>query len=192
MGSEPEPQQLKNPPADFLLSLAKSLRVRDHQLVSASEVSLASPTPTDWPSFSRGFIWGPSDAAWTRRAFSRYPRVNLCCHLYARARGARPARAASAAAATRSATGSASPPPDRTSWPRGASGMLSLRPFGLVRLIPWAASVPKNLARRKTRRWLTNRPCSSYQESDSKERLRVSNWIVQGLYNDAVKKTVEL
>ena len=31
-----------------------------------------------------------------------------------------------------------------------------------------------------------------YEESDSKERLRVSNWIVQRLYNDAVKKTVEL
>ena len=58
------------------------------------------------------------------------------------------------------------------------------------------AWVPKNLARRKrkTRRLLTNRPCSSlvYEESDSKERLRVSNWIVQRLYNYAVKKTVEL
>ena len=57
--------------------------------------------------------------------------------------------------------------------------------------------VSKNLARRskrKTRRLLTNRPCSSlvYEESDSKERLRVSNWIVQRLYNYAVKKTVEL
>src|ERR1700719_4228765 len=43
-------------------------------------------------------------------------------------------------------------------------------------------------------RLLTNRPCSSlvYEESDSKERLRVSNWIVQRLYNYAVKKTVEL
>ena len=48
--------------------------------------------------------------------------------------------------------------------------------------------------KRKTRRLLTNRPCSSlvYEESDSKERLRVSNWIVQRLYNYAVKKTVEL
>src|SRR6267378_215639 len=56
------------------------------------------------------------------------------------------------------------------------------------------AWVPKNLARRKTRRLLTNRPCSSlvYEESDSKERLRVSNWIVQRLYNYAVKKTIEL
>ena len=31
-----------------------------------------------------------------------------------------------------------------------------------------------------------------YQESDSNERLRVSDWIVQRLYNYAVKKTVEL
>jgi hypothetical protein len=31
-----------------------------------------------------------------------------------------------------------------------------------------------------------------YKESDSNERLRVSNWIVQRLYDDAVKKTVEL
>ena len=45
----------------------------------------------------------------------------------------------------------------------------------------------------KARRLLTNRPCSRvYEESDSKERLRVSNWIVQRLYNYAVKKTVEL
>jgi len=76
----------------------------------------------------------------------------------------------------------------------GGSGVLSLRHFGLVLFIPRAAWVPKNLARRKTRRLLTNRPCSSlvYEESDSKERLRVSNWIVQRLYNYAVKKTVEL
>jgi hypothetical protein len=32
----------------------------------------------------------------------------------------------------------------------------------------------------------------SYKESVSNERLRVSNWIVQGLYDYAVKKTVEL
>jgi hypothetical protein len=31
-----------------------------------------------------------------------------------------------------------------------------------------------------------------YEESDSKERLSVSNWIVQGLYDDAVKEIVEL
>ena len=47
---------------------------------------------------------------------------------------------------------------------------------------------------RKTRRLLTNRPCSSfvYEESASKERLRVSNWIVQELYDYAVNETVEL
>ena len=31
-----------------------------------------------------------------------------------------------------------------------------------------------------------------YKKSDSNERLRVSNWIVQRLYHYAVKKTVEL
>jgi hypothetical protein len=43
---------------------------------------------------------------------------------------------------------------------------------------------------RRTRRLLTNRPCSSlvYEESDSKERLRVSNWIVQRLYNMQSRK----
>src|ERR1035438_6271204 len=56
------------------------------------------------------------------------------------------------------------------------------------------AWVPKKLARRigKQGRLLTNRPCSSlvYEESDSKERLRVSNWIVQRLYNYADRKSV--
>jgi hypothetical protein len=76
--------------------------------------------------------------------------------------------------------------------------VLSLRHFGLAGWfsLSLGAWVPKTLARRnrKTRRLLTNRPCSSsvYEESDSKERLRVSNWIVQRLYNYAVKKTVEL
>ena len=76
----------------------------------------------------------------------------------------------------------------------GGSGVLSLRHFSGWFSLSLGAWVPKNLARRKTRRWLTNRPCSSlvYEESDSKERLRVSNWIVQRLYNYAVKKTVEL
>ena len=30
-----------------------------------------------------------------------------------------------------------------------------------------------------------------YEKSDSNERLRVSNWIVQRLYHYAIKKTVE-
>ena len=46
---------------------------------------------------------------------------------------------------------------------------------------------------RETRRRLTNRPCASFsKESDSNGRLRVSNWIVQRLYDYAVKKRVEL
>jgi hypothetical protein len=74
--------------------------------------------------------------------------------------------------------------------------VLSLRHFGLVLLIPWRVGA-EGIWRGedgKTRRLLTNRPCSSlvYEESDSKERLRVSNWIVQRLYDYAVKKTVEL
>src|SRR5271156_4771198 len=46
----------------------------------------------------------------------------------------------------------------------------------------------------ETRRPLTGPPYSSAstKESDTKGRLRVDNWIVQGLYYDAVKKTVEL
>ena len=36
-------------------------------------------------------------------------------------------------------------------------------------------------------------PCLKlYEESDPNERLSVSDWIVQRLYDDAVKKTVEL
>ena len=52
----------------------------------------------------------------------------------------------------------------------------------------------KRSNKRKTRRLPTNRPGSSLPTKSpiSKERLRVSNWIVQGLYNYAVKKTVEL
>ena len=101
-------------------------------------------------------------------------RVNLFCHPNARARAfpkfSVPAlldsdRAAwavqrwLAAAARRSATGSASPRPDRTSWPGVLRRAFSPRHFGLVLLIPSAAWVPKNLARRKTRRLLTNRLC---------------------------------
>src|ERR1700675_4322106 len=77
----------------------------------------------------------------------------------------------------------------------GGSGVLSLRHFGLALFIPWRVGAEEaGAAKRKTRRLLTNRPCSSlvYEESASKERLRVSNWIVQRLYNYAVKKTVEL
>ena len=82
-----------------------------------------------------------------------------------------------AAAAPLSGTGSASPRPDRNSWLRGLYVVLSLPIFRLVRSrsLSLGAWVPKNLARRrkqinKTRRLLTNRPCSSlvYEESASK------------------------
>ena len=89
--------------------------------------------------------------------------------------------------------------PTRSVAPKPLRGLgrASLRHFGLVLFIHihWRVGA-EDLARRKrkTRRLLTNRPCSSlvYEESDSKERLRVSNWIVQRLYKYAVKKTVEL
>ncbi|MEH2563332.1 hypothetical protein V1289_002959 [Bradyrhizobium sp. AZCC 2289] len=118
---------------------------------------------------------GRSPTRWARQNSRGLPRVNLIYHPL-RARG--PGRGLPELRGR-------SP----TRWARqnsrGFSGVLSL-----------GAWVPNNLARRKrkTRRLLTNRPCASlvYEESDSKERLRVSNWIVQRLYNDAVKKTVEL
>jgi hypothetical protein len=46
----------------------------------------------------------------------------------------------------------------------------------------------------QTRRLATNRPCLRfvYEEPHPKERLRVSNWIVQRPYNFAVKETVKL
>ena len=45
----------------------------------------------------------------------------------------------------------------------------------------------------KTRRLLSNRPCSGFstQSLIPNERLRVSDWIVQRLYHYAVNKTVE-
>ena len=84
----------------------------------------------------------------------------------------------------------------RGSSPTRSVAPKPLRGLGRASLrLPWRVGA-EDLARRKrkTRRLLTNRPCSSlvYEESDSKERLRVSNWIVQRLYKYAVKKTVEL
>src|SRR5674476_590460 len=81
-------------------------------------------------------------------------------------------------------------PPSAPSTREGADGQAVVCP--LLR----GSSATRGVApkQHRTRRLLTNRPCSSlvYEESDSKERLRVSNWIVQRLYNYAVKKTVEL
>jgi hypothetical protein len=51
---------------------------------------------------------------------------------------------------------------------------------GIVLFIPWRGGAEARGAnKRKTRRLLTNRPCPGfvYQESASKERLRVSNWV---------------
>ena len=53
---------------------------------------------------------------------------------------------------------------------------------------------PSRGKRRGTRQLLANRLAQAFvgEESGSKERLRVGNWIVQGLYDDTVKETVEL
>src|SRR5439155_395844 len=81
-----------------------------------------------------------------------------------------------AAAATLSATGSASPRPDRFSWPGGLPRSSS-SPYTTLFRSPLARGCRRiwRGVNRKTRRLLTNRPCSSlvYEESDSKERLRV-------------------
>ena len=77
----------------------------------------------------------------------------------------------------------------------GVTGVLSLRHFGLVLFIHIGAWAPKNLARRsKENKAIADQSplLKLSEESDSKERLRVSNWIVQRLYNYAVKITVEL
>ena len=70
--------------------------------------------------------------------------------------------------------------------------MLSLRHFGLVLFIPWRVGAEESGAA-KNKAIANQSPLLKLsEESDSKERLRVSNWIVQRLYNYAVKKTVEL
>ena len=107
------------------------------------------------------------------------PRVNLLCHPYAREGQA----VVGPLLRGRSPTRSVAP-----KQPGGSGVLLSGISGSRV------GAEQSGAAKRKTRRLLTNRPCSSlvYEESDSKERLRVSNWIVQRLYNYAVKKTVEL
>jgi hypothetical protein len=50
----------------------------------------------------------------------------------------------------------------------------------------------RRAATRENKAVATDRPVKLVtEESDSKERLRVSNWIVQGLYDYAVNETVE-
>src|ERR1019366_3130939 len=122
---------------------------------------------------------GSSPTRWVAPKQHRgLPRVNPFCHPYARE---------GQAVVCPLLRGSS---PTRWVAPKQHRGLRRAFPLSL------GAWVPKNLARRKrkTRRLLTNRPCSSlgYEETDYKERLRVSNWIVQRLYNYAVKKTVEL
>ena len=72
------------------------------------------------------------------------------------------------------------------------SGVLSLWHFRLARSrsLSIGGWQPNLAIIGKTRRALTNRPCSCfvYEESDFEGRLRVSNWIVQRLYNYAVKR----
>src|SRR5256886_16594044 len=76
----------------------------------------------------------------------------------------------------------------------GGSGVLSLRHFGLVLFIPWRVGADESGAAKAKNKAIANQSplLKLSEESDSKERLRVSNWIVQRLYNYAVQKTVEL
>jgi hypothetical protein len=55
---------------------------------------------------------------------------------------------------------------------------------------PYLKKARSTLAR--PRRRAANEGSSFDEESDPKERLSVGNWIVQRLYDDAVKETVEL
>ena len=107
-------------------------------------------------------------------------RVNLLCHPHARARG--PGRGLPAA------TGSLANEIGRAKTAEGSRACFSPASLGA-----WVPKIWRGVSG-KQGRLLTNRTCSSlvYEESDSKERLRVSNWIVQRLYHDAVKKTVKL
>jgi hypothetical protein len=57
-----------------------------------------------------------------------------------------------------------------------------------LRAAPTRAQIIGNKAAADQPPWLE----LFYKESDSNERLRVSDWIVQRLYDYAVKKTVEL
>jgi hypothetical protein len=60
-------------------------------------------------------------------------------------------------------------------------------------LIRGRAGAERSGELRKARRLLINRPGSSlYEESDPKERLRVSNWIVRRLLSDCEGKVLGL
>jgi hypothetical protein len=85
---------------------------------------------------------------------------------------------------------------------RGLEKSVSLGegPYGAELSMPHLGDAPVARRRRrdhsernKTRRLLANRLATGLEgeESDSKGRLRVGNWIVPGLDDDAVKETVE-
>jgi hypothetical protein len=91
-------------------------------------------------------------------------------------------------------------------WPGGlglAHSRLGSAQISSYELSKFAAALTRPVAltrargappREETRRLLTNHPCQALSQKSPipKERLRVSNWIVQGLYDYAVSKTVEL
>src|SRR5450756_374691 len=113
------------------------------------------------------------------------PRVNLLCHPYAREGQA----VVCPLLRGRSPTRWVAPKQHR-----GCPALASFVTLTRARARQWSARC-YGVARQRDGsrqnsieeqgRLLTNRPCSSlvYEESDSKERLRVSNWIVQRLYN---------
>src|ERR1700722_19034759 len=90
---------------------------------------------------------------------------------------------------------------------RGGLGLAHYRPRSVqissYELSKFAAALTRPISltrargappREQTRRLLTNHPCQALSPKSPipKERLRVSNWIVQRLYDYAVSKTVEL
>jgi hypothetical protein len=131
----------------------------------------------------------------------KWGRVNLCCHGYARASFSLTLRAgamlmrldrigrlggAAAAGGGRDALsyGVSFATTRSHQLARGVSGVLSLWRVGAEQS---GAARNKAIANQSPLRRLSLR-----RVRYSKERLRVSNWIVQRLYNYAVKKTVEL
>ena len=118
---------------------------------------------------------------------SATPRYPYCLRFRARARAApRPAVFDPAAPARSYRVGAARP--DRKPLAEGGCGGCALWDFRLGDRAPDPWACGRRTARgerRETRRLLINRRGSSlYEESDPKERLRVSNWIVQRLLSD--------
>ena len=75
----------------------------------------------------------------------------------------------------------------------GGSGVLSLRHFGLVLLIPWRVGAEESGAAKN--KAIANQPPLlklNLRRARSQRTSTRQHWIVQRLYNYAVKKTVEL